>query len=222
MADSELRWNMESIRERDVMAGKTAPASLMQFSSAHSNDACCSPANMDRNVELMKAYRSAPNIDLLCHTEVGRATPLNEAKDILPGIEPVSTGELPSKSIPEIVVVCSSDENVSMVETCAQSHEPDIVQSTKSGSLPRQGVVQQPAQPVAPPRKKRFKTTLPLSADSADEVWLFLVLYLAIYHPSGCIMVSGIVIVVVGGGICNRSQMRTNKCTCLIFGVSIG
>jgi len=31
--------------------------------------------------------------------------------------------------------------------------------------------------------------------------------------------VSGVVVVV---GVCNRSQMRTSKCTCLIFGVSIG
>jgi len=30
--------------------------------------------------------------------------------------------------------------------------------------------------------------------------------------------VSGVVVV----GVCNRSQMRTSKCTCLIFGVSIG
>jgi len=32
---------------------------------------------------------------------------------------------------------------------------------------------------------------------------------------SGCIVVSGVVSVVVV--VCNRSQMRTNKCTCLIF-----
>jgi len=34
----------------------------------------------------------------------------------------------------------------------------------------------------------------------------------------GPTVVSGIVVV----GVCNRSQMRTSKCTCLIFGVSIG
>jgi len=38
---------------------------------------------------------------------------------------------------------------------------------------------------------------------------------------SGCTVVSGVVVVVVGG-VCNRSHMRTSKCTCLIFGVSIG
>jgi len=43
---------------------------------------------------------------------------------------------------------------------------------------------------------------------------------LAICRPSGCTVVSGVVVVVVG--VCNRSQMRTSKCTCLIFGVSIG
>jgi len=32
------------------------------------------------------------------------------------------------------------------------------------------------------------------------------------------LVVSGIVVV----GVCNRCQMRTSKCTCLIFGVSIG
>jgi len=41
---------------------------------------------------------------------------------------------------------------------------------------------------------------------------------LAIVVPSGCTMASG----VFGGGVCNRSQIRTSKCTCLIFGVSIG
>ena len=43
---------------------------------------------------------------------------------------------------------------------------------------------------------------------------------LAICRPSGCTVASGVVDVVVG--VCNRSQMRTSKCTCLIFGVSIG
>ena len=42
---------------------------------------------------------------------------------------------------------------------------------------------------------------------------------LAICRPSGCTVVSSVVVVVV---ICNRSQMRTSKCTCSIFGVSIG
>ena len=40
---------------------------------------------------------------------------------------------------------------------------------------------------------------------------------LAICRPSGCTVVSSDVV-----GICNRSQMRTSECTCLIFGVSIG
>ena len=37
-------------------------------------------------------------------------------------------------------------------------------------------------------------------------------------------MASGVVVVVVVVvvGACNCSQMRTSKCTCLIFGVSIG
>jgi len=44
---------------------------------------------------------------------------------------------------------------------------------------------------------------------------------LVICHPSGCTVVSSIVVVVVVG-VCNRSQMRITKCTCLNFGVSIG
>jgi len=40
--------------------------------------------------------------------------------------------------------------------------------------------------------------------------------------PSGCTVASGVVGVVVVVGVCNRCQMRTSKCTCLIFGVSIG
>jgi len=54
-----------------------------------------------------------------------------------------------------------------------------------------------------------------------DLLLVLLLLLLAICRPSDCIVVSGIVGVVVGG-VSNRSQMRTSKCTCLIFGVSIG
>ena len=42
---------------------------------------------------------------------------------------------------------------------------------------------------------------------------------LAICRPSGCTAASCVVVVVVG--VCNRSQTRTSKCTCLIFGVSL-
>ena len=42
---------------------------------------------------------------------------------------------------------------------------------------------------------------------------------LAICCSSGCSVASGIIVI---GGVCNCSQMRTSKCTCLIFGVSIG
>jgi len=57
---------------------------------------------------------------------------------------------------------------------------------------------------------------------------------LAICRPSGCTVVSGfvvvvvvivvvvVVVVVVVFGVCNCSQMRTGKCSCLIFGVRIG
>jgi len=45
---------------------------------------------------------------------------------------------------------------------------------------------------------------------------------LAICRTSGCTVASGVVGVVVAVGVCNRSQMRTSKRTCLIFGVSIG
>ena len=47
---------------------------------------------------------------------------------------------------------------------------------------------------------------------------------LAICRPSGCTVASGVVGigVVVVVGVRNISQMRTSKCTCLIFGVSIG
>jgi len=44
---------------------------------------------------------------------------------------------------------------------------------------------------------------------------------LAICRPSGCTLVSGVVVVVVVG-VCNGSEIRTSKCTCLIFRVSIG
>jgi len=44
----------------------------------------------------------------------------------------------------------------------------------------------------------------------------FVFFFLAICCHSGCTVVSGVVVVVVVG-VCNRSQMRTSKCTCLIF-----
>jgi len=52
-------------------------------------------------------------------------------------------------------------------------------------------------------------------------------LFLAICRSGGCTVASGVVVVGVGVivvvvGVCNRSQMRTSKCTCLIFGVRIG
>ena len=37
---------------------------------------------------------------------------------------------------------------------------------------------------------------------------------------SGVVVVGVVVVVIVG--VCNRSLMSTSKCTCLIFGVSIG
>jgi len=44
---------------------------------------------------------------------------------------------------------------------------------------------------------------------------------LAICRSSGCTVASGVVGIVVVS-VCNRSQMRTSKCTCLIFGANIG
>jgi len=47
--------------------------------------------------------------------------------------------------------------------------------------------------------------------------------WLAICHHSDHTVASGVVVVVIVTivGECNRSQMRTSKCTCLIFGMSI-
>ena len=39
---------------------------------------------------------------------------------------------------------------------------------------------------------------------------------------SSVVVVIIVIVVVVVVGVCNRCQMRTSKCTCLIFGVSIG
>jgi len=42
-------------------------------------------------------------------------------------------------------------------------------------------------------------------------------------RPSGCTVASGVVVVVVVVvGVCNRSQMKTSKRTCVIFAVSVG
>jgi len=50
---------------------------------------------------------------------------------------------------------------------------------------------------------------------------LVYVLSLAICRPSGSTVATSVVGIVVVG-VCKCSQMRTSKCTCLIFGVSIG
>jgi len=57
--------------------------------------------------------------------------------------------------------------------------------------------------------------------DSTVNIIVVIILYFILCRPSGCTVVSGVIVVVVVG-VCNHSQMRTSKCTCLIFGVSIG
>ena len=49
--------------------------------------------------------------------------------------------------------------------------------------------------------------------------YVALVVVHVLWRPA--LSASGVVVVVIVG-VCNRSQMRTSKCTCLIFGVSIG
>jgi len=57
----------------------------------------------------------------------------------------------------------------------------------------------------------------------ALAVHLKLECFLAICRPSGCTVASRVVVIgIVVIGVCNHSQMRTTKCTCLIFGVRIG
>jgi len=147
------------------MAGKTAPACLMQFSPDCLNVSCSRSDCLlvsDGNVSLMKPYSSAPNIDLLHHVDEGRSTRVNEAEDIPQAVKSVSQDKQRGRSIPEIVVVYSNNET---------SNEPDIVQSTKSNSLPRPAVTEEPPQPVAPPRKKKSKSpSTVLFSDPSSEV----------------------------------------------------
>ena len=57
---------------------------------------------------------------------------------------------------------------------------------------------------------------------------ILLIALLAICRPNdrnvayGIVGIIVVVVVIIIVGICNRSKMRTSKCTCLIFGVSIG
>jgi len=164
----------------DLMAGKTAPASLMLSSYICTNGvfdrpSCVGTPGLDGSITTMKPYSSAPNIDLLHHTEPSLLMRSNEAEDILRlhGVRPVgqkcAIDKQQGQSIPEIVVVSCNEDNGSMGEICAHTDEPDIVQSTKSSSLPRQGAAPLP-HPVAPPRRKKTKTPSPLAADVANEV----------------------------------------------------
>jgi len=161
----------------DLLAGKTAPASVMPSSHLCVNGVCHRPDSVATPglVALMKPYSSAPNIDLLHHTEANLVARPNEAEDILQlhGVKSVdqkySVAKQRGRSIPEIVVVCNEDESCGTVDSCVHTHEPDIVQSTKSSSLPRQ-IVTLPVQPVAPPRRKKAKTKSSSSANAANEV----------------------------------------------------
>jgi len=49
--------------------------------------------------------------------------------------------------------------------------------------------------------------------------YVALVVVLCSLALSSSASVTSVVVVI---GVCNRSKMRTSKCTCLIFGVSIG
>jgi len=63
-----------------------------------------------------------------------------------------------------------------------------------------------------------------LSSVASQLAAFSIIILLAICRHSGCTLLSGIVgvVIIVGViGVCNRSQMKTSKCTCLIFGVSI-
>lgn len=147
---------------RQLMAGKTAPASLMRGSHVCMHPGVCNRPDCvvgpDANAPVIKPCRSAPNIDLLLDAEPGRRlTRSSEAEDV----KPVGAD---GRSIPRIVVLCSNDEELAVLESYVDdTQQPDIVQSTKSGSLPRQAV----PQPVAPPRRRKAKTPSPLLASVA-------------------------------------------------------
>ena len=58
---------------------------------------------------------------------------------------------------------------------------------------------------------------------------MYLMHFIGVCCPSDCtvascvvVVVVVVIVVVVVVGVCNHSQMRTSKCTCLIFGVSTG
>jgi len=140
---------------RQLMAGKTAPASLM-----HSSRLDCIGLDAD-TMAAIKPCSSAPNIDLLLDAEPGRRASMrsNEAEDVV-------KVDANGWSIPRIVVLCSNDEELTMIDGYADdTQQPDIVQSTKSGgSLPRQAA---PVPPVAPPRRRKAKTPSPLLANVA-------------------------------------------------------
>jgi len=60
---------------------------------------------------------------------------------------------------------------------------------------------------------------------ASHDITIITITLLAISRPSGCTVASGVVVVgvvvVVVVGVYNRSQMRTSKCACLIFDVSV-
>jgi len=58
----------------------------------------------------------------------------------------------------------------------------------------------------------------PLQNDAQRPILRNVSALLSICRPSGCTVVSGVVFV----GVCNCSQMRTSKFTCIGFGVNIG
>jgi len=75
---------------------------------------------------------------------------------------------------------------------------------------------------VSSPRPAQGQFSNVVNASTKGPSFLPLPFVIGDRSPWWLTVASGVVGVRIVVGVCNRSQMRTSKCTCLIFGVSIG
>jgi hypothetical protein len=118
---------------------------------------------------------SLPNVDLLEHGAVSLMQQSNEAEDVMhlyqePGTaDKTKTGKKPAMSYRNSLNFTGvNNATILLAGDSSIGFEPDIVQSTKSSSLNRQGTMPVP-QPVAPPRKK--KNVVPSPQVNSEQVF---------------------------------------------------
>jgi WD40 repeat protein len=181
----ERRRKLEAMRE--IMADRSNAVRIIPvanhslLSSAGNISSGLSTENC--TIGLQRRCGSTPNIDILKRQQPDTPSERsNEAEDVVQSVMAsypaatlctngdstqnrnwlpnISVEKVKNKVIPELMVICGDEYNKDRIDGSVPEPEPDIVQSTKSSSLNRQGVMPS-LEPVAPPRKKKYKAPPP-------------------------------------------------------------